>query len=256
MNEKIEWSKMNRWELEQRSELVDLAILPIGSLEQHGPHLPLDTDSFIAKHMVKEAVKKLDSEKPPILPTIPYGVSERHMTFPGTVTLSSNILEEIIIDIGRSIIQHGFRSLYIYSGHIESLAPIENAARELKKETGMIVYYDSMESMEHVGEKIIKCDNDAHAGEVETSLSLALRNDLVDERTIPDKEHDFPDTKVEFDNKTRLDYTWKVYEISPTGIIGDATEADKEKGEKLWEIGVKELKERLETVLDLETDLR
>ncbi|MBS3781900.1 MAG: creatininase family protein [Candidatus Thermoplasmatota archaeon] len=251
MNEKIEWGEMNRWELDQRSEMVDTAILPIGSLEQHGPHLPLDTDSFDAGYIVEKAVGRLDPPKPPILPTIPYGVSDHHMSFPGTVTLRSDTLEDIIVDVGRSVLQHGFFKLYIYNGHGGNEAAIRTAAQKLKKETGMLVVTDSFESLSPEAEELVETDNDVHAGEFETSLVLAVRGDMLDERTIPEKEFEFPDPKMEFDHKPEFNYTWNTHDITKTGVIGDATKASKEKGEKLWEAGIERLKKRLETVIDI-----
>ncbi|MFP4608639.1 MAG: creatininase family protein, partial [Candidatus Aenigmatarchaeota archaeon] len=145
MVEKIRWGEMNRWELEQRAEVVDTTILPIGSLEQHGPHLPLDTDSYDAEHLVEEAVRRLETPKPVILPTIPYGVSDHHMGFPGTVTVASKTLEDLIVDVGRSVIRHGFRKFFILTGHGGNEAAVKTAARRLKKETGMDVFMDSFD---------------------------------------------------------------------------------------------------------------
>jgi len=251
MTEKIRWGEMNRWELDQRSEMIDTAILPIGSLEQHGPHLPLDTDSYDAEYIVNKAVEKLGPPKPPILPTIPYGISDHHMSFPGTITLRPDTLEDIIVDIGRSIIQHGFFKLYIYNGHGGNEPSIRTAAQKLKKETGMLVVTDSFESFSPEAQELVESDNDVHAGEFETSLVLASREDMVDERMIPEKEYDFPDPKMEFDHEPVFNYTWNTHDLTKTGVIGDATKASKEKGEKLWKAGIDRLKRRLETVIDI-----
>ncbi|MFP4001468.1 MAG: creatininase family protein [Candidatus Natronoplasma sp.] len=255
MTERIRWGEMNRWELEQRKKMVDTAVLPIGSLEQHGPHLPLDTDSFNAKNIVEKAVERLDPPRPPILPVIPYGVSDHHMSFPGTVTISPHVLEETIIDIGRSILQHGFFKLYIYNGHGCNESAIKTAAQKLKEETGMLVITDSFESLTPERQEIVESKNDVHAGEFETSLTLAFREEMVDERTIPEEEVKFPDPKMEFDNDPEFNYTWDTHELTRTGVIGDATKASKEKGEKLWEAGIERLKDRLETVMDISHQL-
>ncbi|MFW5953016.1 MAG: creatininase family protein, partial [Candidatus Natronoplasma sp.] len=100
-------------------------------------------------------------------------------------------------------------------------------------------------------EELVESDNDVHAGEFETSLVLAVREDMVDERTIPEKEFDFPDPKMEFDHEPEFNYTWNTHDLTKTGVIGDATKASKEKGEKLWEAGIERLKKRLETVIDI-----
>ncbi len=251
MAEKIKWGEMNRWELDQRSEMVDTAILPVGSLEQHGPHLPLDTDSYDAGYLVEKAVEELDSAKPPILPTIPYGVSDHHMSFPGTVTLSSDTVEDMVVEIGRSVLQHGFFKLYIYNGHGGNDSALKTAARKLKKETGMAVFVDSFESVYPEKEKIVESANDVHAGEFETSLVLANREEKVDERTIPKKEYDFPDEKMEFDHEPEFFYSWHTHDLTETGVIGDASKASKEKGEKLWDASIQKVKNRLETVMEV-----
>lgn len=256
MTGKIKWGEMNRWELDQRSEMVDTAVLPVGSLEQHGPHLPLDTDSFDAEHVVEKAVERLDSPRPPILPGIPYGSSDHHMSFPGTVSINPDVLEETIIDIGRSVLQHGFFKLYIYNGHGGNESAIRTAAQKLKQETGMLVVTDSFESFAPEREEIVESDNDVHAGEFETSLVLSVREDMVDERTIPEEEVEFPDPKMEFDNDPEFNYTWNTHDLTKTGVIGDATKGTKEKGEKLWEAGIERLKGRLETVMDISHQLR
>ncbi len=252
MEEKIRWGEMNRWELEQRAKLVKTTILPIGSLEQHGPHLPLDTDSFDAEYIVEEAVKRLDSPKPVILPTIPYGVSDHHMGFPGPVTIDPKTLEDIIINIGRSVIQHGFIKLFILTGHGGNEATIKTAARRLKKETGMDVYMDSFDLMDPEKKELIESENDMHAGEFETSLVLAVREKLVDERTVPKKEMNFPDSKLEFEHEPEFSFAWNTHELTRTGVLGDPTKASKEKGEKLWDAGIERLKMRIKTVIDLE----
>ncbi|MBS3816292.1 MAG: creatininase family protein [Candidatus Thermoplasmatota archaeon] len=252
MEEKINWGEMNRWELDKRSDIVDTAILPIGSLEQHGPHLPLDTDTFYAREMVERAVKGLDSVKPPVLPAISYGVSEHHMGFPGTVTLEPETLKHVIVDIGRSAIRHGFHKLLIFNGHGGNEAVIKTAARELKNETGMDIFIDSYKVMDPEREDLVETENDVHAGEFETSLVLASREELVDERNIPEKEMEFPDTKLDFEHEPEFSHTWNTHDLTRTGVLGDANKADKEKGEKLWESGIKRLRERIETVIEID----
>ncbi|MFP3871380.1 MAG: creatininase family protein [Candidatus Natronoplasma sp.] len=251
MVEKIRWGEMNRWELEQRAEVVDTTILPIGSLEQHGPHLPLDTDSYDAEHLVEEAVRRLETPKPVILPTIPYGVSDHHMGFPGTVTVASKTLEDLIVDVGRSVIRHGFRKFFILTGHGGNEAAVKTAARRLKKETGMDVFMDSFDLMDPEKGELVESENDEHAGEFETSLVLAVREELVDERTIPEKEMEFPDPKLEFDHEPDFSFTWNTHDLTSTGVLGDPTKASREKGEKLWEAGTERLKERIKVVMDI-----
>lgn len=255
MKEKIFWGEMNRWELQQRSEDVDTALLPVGSLEQHGPHLPLDTDAHDAEYILENAAEELESSRPPILPTVPYGISDHHMNFPGTVTIGADTLQSLIEDIGRSIIRHGFKKLFIFNAHGGNTAAIKLVARKLKRETGMLVFVDSGECMKPGRDELVESENDVHAGEYETSTSLANRGELVDERVLPEKEMDFPDERFEFDHEPDFFFAWDTDELTPTGILGDAQKADREKGEELWKRGISRLAERIETVMEMPNHL-
>lgn len=251
MKEKIFWGEMTRWELKNRTRMVKTALLPIGSLEQHGPHLPLDTDAFDAKYILEEAVKHLSGPKPPKLPTIPYGISHHHMSFPGTVTLRNETLENLIIDIGRSIIASGFQKLFIYNGHGGNTDTIKIAAKKLKRETGLLVFIDSGESMKPARDELVESENDVHAGEYETSTSMANRGELVMEEEIPEKSSKYPHESMEFDSEPPFHYAWDTHELTDTGVLGDPKKATKEKGEELWKRGIAKLSERIEIVIDL-----
>ncbi|MGM0509986.1 MAG: creatininase family protein [Thermoplasmatota archaeon] len=251
MAEKIFWGEMTRWELKERAESVDTALLPVGSLEQHGPHLPLDTDAYDAGYMLEKAVEKLSSPKPPILPTIPYGVSHHHMYFPGTVTLRNETLEMMIIDIGRSIISSGFQKLFIYNAHGGNTDTINIAAKKLKKETGLFVLIDSGESMEPGKKELVESRNDVHAGEYETSTSMANRGELVKEKMIPEESSKFPHETMEFDHEPPFHFVWDTHELTDTGVLGDPGKASEEKGEELWERGISKLAERIEIAIEL-----
>ncbi len=251
MVEKLLWGEMTRIELEELSNDVDTVLLPVGSIEQHGPHLPLDTDSYDAMYILKEAVKKLDPPLPPILPTISYGLSEHHMGFKGSISLKPDTLMSLVVDIGRSVKKHGFNKMFIYNAHGGNTSVLKEAALRLKYDHDLHVFMDSGESMEPAKKELVKSKNDVHAGEYETSTSLANRGDLVDSDRISEPELKFPHQTMEFDNKPSLFFTWYTHELTDTGAIGDPTKATVEKGEKLWESGIDILAERIALVKEL-----
>ncbi len=251
----IHWGEMTREDILCVSRDVDLVLLPVGSIEQHGPHLPLDTDSFDAMYMLEEAVKRIDGPRPPILPTVSYGVSDHHMSFPGTVTLRPETLEAVLIDIGRSVATHGFQKLFICNGHGGNTSVLNIAARKLKRETGLLVFVDSGECMEPGKKGLIETKNDVHAGEYETSTSLANRNELVDSDAIPGQEMGFPHPSMAFNHVPPFNFAWDTHELSSTGVLGDPAKATVEKGEKLWESGISLLAERIKIVMGMKGHL-
>ena len=247
----LHWGEMTREDILCLLRYVDVALLPVGSLEQHGPHLPLDTDSYDAKYLLEEAVKRLEGPKPPILPTVAYGVSDHHMSFPGTVTLRPETLEAVILDIGRSVATHGFQKLFICNGHGGNTPILKVVAQKLKRETGLLVFMDSGECMEPGKKELVDSKNDVHAGEYETSTSLANRKELVDIDAIPDEEMSFPHPTMSFEHKPAFNFAWNTHELSSVGVLGNPGKATEEKGKELWEKGITLLAERIKIVMEM-----
>ncbi len=251
MSEKIHWGEMTRVELKKLAEKTDTVLLPVGSTEQHGPHLPVDTDTFDAKYILEKACELLPDPKPPILPVIPYGVSGHHMGFDGTITLRDKTLHDIVVDIGRSVWVHGFKKMIIYNAHGGNTAVLRTAANTLKKDPGLRVFMDSGQSMEKGKKELVKSVNDVHAGEYETSTSLANRKELVDIDSIEKPELTFPHPSFEFNAEAPYFFNWNTDELTSTGVIGDPTVSNEEKGDELWERGIKTLSKRIKIILKL-----
>ncbi|MEJ2238271.1 MAG: creatininase family protein [Gemmatimonadales bacterium] len=104
-------------EAKERFQLVDVALLPIGAVEQHGPHLPLDTDAFDAAHLAAEVATACSTPQPVVLPLIPYGVSYHHDAFEGTIEVSPESLSRMVHDIGLSASRNGVKKLIMINGH-------------------------------------------------------------------------------------------------------------------------------------------
>ncbi len=205
----------NTWEEVADSE-AEMAILPIGAIEQHGRHLPLGTDWLIADRCAKELGERLNAY---VLPALAYGNSQEHMGFPGTITLRPQTLALIIEDIVLSLRHHGLKKVVVLSSHGGNWV-IKPTVRDLnfRYPDMTIVWTDGALPGEQ--ERIPK---DIHSGRGETSTMLFYHPELVN----MDRAEDFtPDVGQEYNDYVGFDLTTKV------GVWGKPTEASKELGEQ------------------------
>ncbi|MCW4019998.1 MAG: creatininase family protein [Candidatus Bathyarchaeota archaeon] len=191
---------------------VDTAILPIGAIEQHGPHLPLGTDWIVVQEVAKKVAEKMGDCY--LLPAMPYGNSQEHMGFSGTVTLRPSTLANVIRDVVLSLKLHGVKKIIVISGHGGNWI-IKPTIRELNLE------YPDLKIIH--GGPMGKRPADMHAGESETSSVLYLNEELVKKDKIVDSS---PDATQEY-----LDYVG-MKGVSKHGNWGRASQASKEKGEQ------------------------
>jgi len=221
-------------EAKKRMGRVNLVLLPVGSLEQHGPHLPLDTDCWDAFHLAQEAVKLVKGERPLILPPIPYGVSYHHMSFAGTISISPTTLYNLVCEIGESLSAQGVRKVLVVNGHGGNEPALRAAAQSLRHREGLVLFIESGGLISPLREKLIGTKNDVHAGEYETSTSLANREEMVRKERISKVEVEYPSPYLEFSSQQRVSWGFDVRELSPQGVLGNPAEASREKGERLW----------------------
>ena len=176
-------------EVEQALTHTDMVVIPVGSNEQHGPHLPLGTDIFAALETCKLLAQRTDIL---VAPVVLAGVSEHHMGFPGTITLSPETLEAVIIDTASSLIRHGFKKLMILNGHGGNTPALRAAVEKINQTTSATaVLLDDLKLPERAaapgtggapaaGAKPAAPALDWHAGVGETSLMLYLTPSFVD----------------------------------------------------------------------------
>ena len=229
----------------------DVVVIPIGSCEQHGPHLPLDTDAYDVFWLSRKAAEKAGCAL--VAPPIYYGVSSHHMDFPGTVTVNPHTLEELAYEVAVSLIKHGFRKIVFENGHGGNTPALQSAAQRIKADTGAFVVVDTVSLIPDFVEEFIETPYDAHAGKFETSTTLANREELVVKERIKKPKVKLPKskyTKIGLKEKgPRVFWGFRTKEISETGVIGDPTKASKEKGEKAWKLAIERLSDLL-TELD------
>lgn len=228
-------------------EKAKIAIIPIGSNEQHGPHLPLMNDAATAFEFARMAAEKAKSEII-VAPLIVVGVSDHHMHFPGTITLSPDTLIALVMDMCRSLKAHGIERIALVNGHGGNTPALTIAMRRVKNELGMkVAIINYWELIPDVIEETIKSEVWGHACEFETSIALAIYPDKV--RTDALRKAEMKDVRLPYVKPglklaVHVSLDWSDY--TATGSIGDPTLATREKGEKIINTAV----ERMATFLD------
>lgn len=192
MAREVEWARMTAPELREIAARGNaLAILPVGSLEQHGPHLPVITDTASAVAAAVRAAQLVDESVPlAVLPGLWLGMSEHHLPFGGTITLDYSAYHGVLRSIARSLTAIGFRRLLIVNGHGGNVDPLAVAVRELAVEFDMPIvattpWYLAAEETSALFEAD---DGPKHACEGEASVMLAIAGDIVKTDKFKDAE--------------------------------------------------------------------
>jgi creatinine amidohydrolase len=236
-----------RWFLAQS----DIILVPIGSLEQHGPHLPLGTDTITALEVARRAAEIADV---PYAPPLWAGYSPQHLREPGTgtgtITLRAQTLNEVLYDIGRSLIHHGWNKLIFVNGHGSNVKVIDPVLRRIRYETGAMVALYKPYAERYIGmlKDVLENPPDEtpgwHASELETSQVMAHDSELVhmnravDTRAhapkwLPkgfDKADGAPD--IEFGGYQYFNFPMDHSEFTDTGVIGNPFRATAKKGDE------------------------
>ncbi len=239
-----------------------VAVLPLGAIEQHGPHLPLSTDALICDAIVAAAVAALPGD-PPVhaLPMLPVGLSIEHGDFPGTLSLSATTMLAQVCEIGASVAAAGVKKFVMVNCHGGQPQILDLAAQRLRIEHGVLAV--KVNAYRFFRDPDVFPDDEIrhgiHGGAIETSIMLHLRPDLVREDRIANfatrsRDHDGPCLSP-FGNAS---YAWQAGDLSDTGAAGNAALADAAKGAALFGTGVDALKETLSAVVaaDLESLIR
>ncbi|MEM3019249.1 MAG: creatininase family protein [Candidatus Bathyarchaeia archaeon] len=234
---------MTREEFRKMMDAAKIAVIPTGSAEQHGPHLPIKTDLAIVTHVVSKAAEEL-YPKVIVVPPIAIGYSPYHMCYPGTISLRHETLIEIIMDICRSLRHHGFLKIAIVNGHGGNIAPSQLAARKAREELGLkmlVVSYWSLIPRQVLDTVLETKIVPGHACEFETSMGYVIFPDLIS-RDVP-RRRKSPSILPGF--------VWNIDELTADGYEGDPSLATKEKGEILLKAAVEGLKSLLQDFINI-----
>ena len=247
MTHEVEWAKLTGPEIRAVAGQKDaMAVLPIGSLEQHGPHLPVITDTASASAAAIRAAHLVADEMPVlVLPGLWTGMSEHHLPFGGTISLNYTELAGVLRGVVRSLRAIGFARLLIVNGHGGNVEPLAVAARELAHEFGLPVvactpWYLTRGKVAEIAET---AETPAHACEGETSVMMAVAGELVRTDKFDEAVRQRPEPVPRYDGLSRF---WSFSERAPvTGVRGDPRPATAEKGERFLAVHAEALAEAM-----------
>ena len=247
MSIKYRYEELTWPEMREAIARQPVVLLPFGTVEDHGPHLPINTDNVIVEAICLEAARRAPEEML-VMPLVAYGLDEHHMDFPGAVSVDVHTLIEYVADVATSVGRHGFTHLLVVNGHGSNTPIADLAARRVVLETGIICGAMSPNAAidPTLAEPVFSDMRQsapggvAHAGEYETAMMLHLRPDLVQmDRAV----QELGQLKLEYFN---WDYpepsilAWQDWwsRMSESGVCGDPTVATAEFGQALFETTV------------------
>jgi creatinine amidohydrolase len=251
---KRDWMEMTWQEIAGAETGRWIAVLPLAAVEQHGPHLPLGVDTFIAEAYLGRVRGILPDDLPvTFLPVQRIGVSTEHLAFPGTLTLLATTAIAVWTELGESLARAGLRKLVLVTSHGGNVAAMELVARDLRTRLDMLAvtvgwhrfgYPDGTFSAEEKKHGI-------HGGDIETSLMLVAKPETVHTAKAPNAAPSTIAMAKEFKwlgAYRPAGFAWMTQDINPTGAIGDATQATAAKGDAALKQGAQNFVELLREV--------
>jgi creatinine amidohydrolase len=234
------WGNLTWEELRQAATQNRVVIQPIGAMEQHGPHLPLNTDDFIVTRLCDAAGRRAPNELL-VLPVVPYAFNAHHMDFPGVIAIRWDHVINYLIDVVTSVASHGFKRFIFISGHGCNPPYLAVVANEVNTRTGALcaslLWTVLADNVPEIRESV-EPGGMAHACELETAVVLHLdparvRTDkIVDEMGFQQGEY----LQMDLTRGTGVhlgEHWWSSF--SPTGVAGEATKGTAEKGRLMFE---------------------
>jgi creatinine amidohydrolase len=213
---------------------AEVALLPVGATEQHGPNMSLETDTVVAYRL---ALRIAAGAYPRaiVAPPLPYGVSYHHMSFPGTMTLSPETFQAVVLEVVESLRKHGVERFFIIDGHAGNQGALDVLMTKLRFQLGIraayLFYFTIVDDLMREGAKTQRW---GHACEVETSMGLALQPDIVHSEVL--EAGKIRSTSLPYSNvmeSPRVGVPLAFDEITENGALGDARQASEEFGLQL-----------------------
>ena len=239
-----------------------VAVLPVGAVEQHGPHLPLSVDTTLVEGIVQTALPQMPAEVPVlVLPTQQIGLSLEHQDYAGTLGLSPATLLALWTEIGACVARAGVKKLLIFNAHGGNVSSMDIVARQLRMQCGLLVYHSSWFNLPLHGADAAFSAHEhrfgVHGGEIETSMMLHLAPETVQMQhaqnfasTSEQRAQRFPI----LGNGKSAKLGWAMQDYNPCGAAGNAAAADAERGRATVEAAARSLAALLQEIYALPAD--
>lgn len=265
------WSDLSTLDfkrLAQHQSVAEVvAVLPVAATEQHGPHLPVSVDCDLVEGVIQASLVHIPPKLPILfLPTQSIGKSNEHLRFPGTLTLSAQTVINLWMDIGASVARTGIKKLVLFNSHGGQVSVMDIVARDLRCEHDLLVFSTNWYSLP-LGDAVLNQFSPTehrfgiHAGDIETSMMLALRPNFVEMKeaknfTTQSQARAAAKSKAKasypiVSNGTSAKMGWQMQDYNPMGAAGNASVASAVKGQALLDSAGKQLAALLAEVSQL-----
>ena len=223
------------------SSVIDqtVAVLPVAAIEQHGPHLPVSVDTSLVNGVIEAALPHLPANLPVLfMPTQQVGKSNEHIRYPGTLTLSAQTLINVWMELGACVARAGIKKLVLFNSHGGQASVMDIVARDLRTDHDLIVFSSNWYTLP-LGDEVMNLFTSAehrfgiHAGDMETSMMLALREKYVDMSHAQHFKTQAEERATKYPilgNGSSAKLGWQIQDYNPHGAAGNATLATAAKG--------------------------
>jgi creatinine amidohydrolase len=232
MAQSVMWKLLTAAELREKAQAGAVVVLPVASMEQHGPHLPVGVDTILCEGVCQAAAEAVAGDMPVVVaPTLWCGMAEHHMAYGGTFTFDIPTYQAVLVSLLSSIARHGFTRVLIVNGHGGNISALAAFVPDLVRETGLKLAVTTYFELARPAMPGILEDQQGvhHACEAETSMMMVLASDTVRRDRLPEAHgpaHSTPKPAGVGRYRSFRDF-------SPSGVVGDARRASADKGRKL-----------------------
>ena len=243
-----------------------IAVLPVAAIEQHGPHLPLNVDATLVEGVIAAALPHLPADLPVLfLPTQAIGLSPEHAAFAGTLTLKAETVIRLWTELAESVAASGVKKIVLLNSHGGQVGLLDVVARDLRARLGLLVYsvnWFNLPLLDQHGASLASLFSadehrfGIHAGEIETSMMLALKPDQVDmskAQNFRSTAQDRAETFAILGDGKSAKLAWQMQDYNPYGAVGNAAAATAEKGQAVLSAAGRSLAKLLVEINQLPT---